>query len=395
MKYLLPGTLLAALLLAACDGQNPPADKLSCESPAVIDAIKAQIRDQAVLRVSTLEESNIGLPGDFGQAEATAALSALGVDIDNIRTLQAAGQNHPLSCEASLRLNPPAETRQKLQESFSHYMTVHETDGVDLDGILLNHGFKTDVNKGYILPLPYTVAAGANGQPEVDANAQTAAAALNLPLRFYLAHPLLGEQVKAIEAQAASEAARQRELDALNQAQLQARLETAKTENQGWHKELNQNWNNLPPAARAALKTGQEQWNRLRETECAYYGKSESAEPLEQEVLRLECDSQRVQQRLPELAQNAETHLLAAVNEARRKNQEADQEIRRLWQSVPDDVKAIIGQDYQNWNSATAAKCVAAAQQAGGSHAGQLVRLECETEETRRKINELRGYVAQ
>ncbi|QMT41476.1 lysozyme inhibitor LprI family protein [Neisseria shayeganii] len=394
MKRLLLCTLLSAACLSACGEKDAPS-ALSCSAPEVVEALKQQIRQESAVQAALGNHAD-QLPSVSDAAAVNSGLEALGLAIDDIRTVQPAGKdNAALACEASLRLTPTADAALKLQESFTRYMSVHETDGIDMESVMSN-GLRADGKQGYFRSLSYTVQATDDGaKTVVELDSKAAAAALSLPLRFYLAHAQLKHDAQVLEQAASAEAARQQELDALNQAQLQARLEAAKSENQGWHRQLNQQWQSLPPAARAALKTDQEQWNRLRESECAYFGKSESSEPLEQEVLRLECDSQRIEQRLPELAQNAETHLLAAVNEARRQNQQADQEIRRLWQSIPDDVKAIIGQDYQNWNSATSAKCAAAAQQAGSNHSAQLARLQCETEETRSKINELRGYVVQ
>lgn len=394
MKRLLLCTLLGTAFLSACGKQDTAADNaFSCEAPATLSALQEQIQAEAVM---LLKHHDFLPAGDYSTEAVAQAFQHTGFALSDVRTVKNEAQ---LGCEATLRLKLTPEVKTRLQQSVAnHALILDATQPYDLDKIILESEapLQADGHNGYMRTLAYTVArTDSDGKTVVSTDSKTAALSLTPVLRFYLAHDRLKADADEIRKEEAANTVRQQELDALNQSQLQARLEAAKTENQGWHRQLNQQWQSLPPTARSAMKTAQEQWNRLRESECAYYGKSESSEPLEQEVLRLECDSQRVQQRLPELAQSAETHLLAAVNEARRQNQQADQEIRRVWQSIPDDVKAIIGQDYQNWNSATSAKCAAAAQQAGSSHAAQLARLECETEETRSKINELRGYVAQ
>lgn len=394
MKRLLLCTLLGTTFLSACGKQDTPADNaFSCEAPATLSALQEQIQAEAVM---LLKHHDFLPAGDYSAEAVAQAFQHTGFTLSDVRTVKNEAQ---LSCEATLRLKLTPEAKTRLQQSVAnHALILDATQPYDLDKIILQSEapLQTDGHNGYMRTLAYTVArTDSDSKTVVSTDSKTAALSLTPVLRFYLAHDQLKADADEVRKAEAADHVRQQELDALNQAQLQARLEAAKTENRDWHRQLNQNWQSLPPAARSALKTGQEQWNRLRESECAYYGKSESSEPLEQEVLRLECDSQRVQQRLPELTQSAETHLLAAVNEVRRQNQQADQEIRRVWQSIPDDVKAIIGQDYQNWNSTTSAKCAATAQQAGSSHAAQLARLECEIEETRRKINELRGYVAQ
>lgn len=379
-------TLAALVLLGGCGKEEAPA-ALSCESPEVLNLLKTQIQTEAAARAAAEAD---GLPGGHTAEAAAAAMTALNFGLDGIRTTQAlSASNQTLGCEATLRLNPAADAVKRLEEAFTHYMTVHETDGVDMNGVMSgsNNWLQADSAGGYVRKLSYTVQTAENGaKAVVNIDAKTAAAAIALPLRFYLAHPLLSRQAQAVEQQAASDAARQQELDTLNQAQLQARLDAARSANESAHGRLNQLWQSLPPDTRTALQEPQQQWNRVRETECAYYGKSESVEPLEQEALRLECDTQRVELRLTELAQQAESGRQQALADAQRRNQAADREIRRVWQSIPDDVKAIIGQDYQNWNSAVAAKCSAAE--------GQLAQLECETAETLAKIKELNGYIA-
>ncbi len=390
-------TLLSLLVLSAC-GQNEQASSagLSCEAPEVMALLKEQIQSESVRQAAEPRDS---LPGGYAATDIGLALTALGFELDGVRTVKPlSADNTTLGCEATLRLNPSTEAAKHLQESFSLYMLIHETDGVDMAGIMAgsNNWLKADGNHGYTRPLPYTAQLDTgNNKAVVSLDSKMAAAAIALPLRFYLAHGKLNADGQALQQKAASDTAREQELDALNQAQLQARIEAARTANQGIHQQLNQFWQNLAPGAQSALQEQQQQWNRLREAECAYYGKSESVEPMEQEALRLECDTQRVQQRLGELSQQAEGRLQTDLSDARRRNQEADREIRRLWQSIPDDVKAIIGADYQNWNQATAAKCTAAGQQAGSGQAAQLARLECETTETQNKIKELNGYVSQ
>ena len=168
-----------------------------------------------------------------------------------------------------------------------------------------------------------------------------------------------------------------------------------RTQNKQAHDELNKAWQALPAAARTQLKDAQNQWNRLRESQCAYQSKADSTEPLEQEALRIECDTRELQQRIPALKQEAEAFTGNQLTEATQRAQAAQQELRNVWQSVPADVKDIIGQDYQSWAASSAAKCAQAAQQAGGGNNGQLARLECTATEARNKAKELRGYVSQ
>ena len=277
-------------------------------------------------------------------------------------------------------------------------MEINESDGIEYNEMMTagDPTLKPDGQGGYIRPLSYTVSQTDNGDKLViNVDSKTASSGLQPPLSFYLAAPDLAKQVAEIRQKSAAEETRQQELNTLDQNRLQARIELLRTQNKQAHDELNKAWQALPAAARTQLKDAQNQWNRLRESQCAYQSKADSTEPLEQEALRIECDTRELQQRIPALKQEAEAFTGNQLTEATQRAQAAQQELRNVWQSVPADVKDIIGQDYQSWAASSAAKCAQAAQQAGGGNNGQLARLECTATEARNKAKELRGYVSQ
>ena len=384
--------LLTAAALAAC-GKEEAKPALSCQAPEAV----GQLTDQIQAAVSPAQES--GLPHfEAGASEVQAAFGQLGFEITDIRTTQAASEgSKTLSCEATLRLAPKPEAQARIKQSIENYLEINETDGIDYNGLMsAGDMLKPDGKGGFIAPVSYTVSQTDNGDKlVVNVASKEIAAGLLYPASFYLAAPDLAKQVAEIRQKSAAEETRQQELNALDQNRLQARIDLLRTENKQAQENLNKTWQALPAAARTALKDAQNQWNRLRESQCAYQSKADSAEPLEQEALRLECDTRELQQRIPVLKQEAENQAANQIAEARRRSQAAVQELQSVWQSVSDDVKGIIGQDFQSWNRSAAAKCSAAAQQAGGGSAGQLAEQECVAAEARAKTQELRGYVSQ
>ena len=386
--------LLIAASMAACGKEEAKPTALSCQAPEALEQLKAQIQATA------FPPSDSELPApQVSAAEIQAALDQLGFEITDIRTTQAASEgNKQLACEATLRFAPKPEAQARLKQSISDYMEINESDGIEYNEMMTagDPTLKPDGQGGYIRPLSYTVSQTDNGDKLViNVDSKTASSGLQPPLSFYLAAPDLAKQVAEIRQKSAAEETRQQELNTLDQNRLQARIELLRTQNKQAHDELNKAWQALPAAARTQLKDAQNQWNRLRESQCAYQSKADSTEPLEQEALRIECDTREVQQRIPALKQEAEAFTGNQLTEATQRAQAAQQELRNVWQSVPADVKDIIGQDYQSWAASSAAKCAQAAQQAGGGNNGQLARLECTATEARNKAKELRGYVSQ
>jgi len=386
--------LLIAASMAACGKEEAKPAALSCQAPEALEQLKAQIQATA------FPPSDSELPApQVSAAEIQAALDQLGFEITDIRTTQAASEgNKQLACEATLRFAPKPEAQARLKQSISDYMEINESDGIEYNEMMTagDPTLKPDGQGGYIRPLSYTVSQTDNGDKLViNVDSKTAPSGLQPPLSFYLAAPDLAKQVAEIRQKSAAEETRQQELNTLDQNRLQARIELLRTQNKQAHDELNKAWQALPAAARTQLKDAQNQWNRLRESQCAYQSKADSTEPLEQEALRIECDTREVQQRIPALKQEAEAFTGNQLTEATQRAQAAQQELRNVWQSVPADVKDIIGQDYQSWAASSAAKCAQAAQQAGGGNNGQLTRLECTATEARNKAKELRGYVSQ
>ena len=386
--------LLIAASMAACGKEEAKPAALSCQAPEALEQLKAQIQATA------FPPSDSELPApQVSAAEIQAALDQLGFEITDIRTTQAASEgNKQLACEATLRFAPKPEAQARLKQSISDYMEINESDGIEYNEMMTagDPTLKPDGQGGYIRPLSYTVSQTDNGDKLViNVDSKTASSGLQPPLSFYLAAPDLAKQVAEIRQKSAAEETRQQELNTLDQNRLQARIELLRTQNKQAHDELNKAWQALPAAARTQLKDAQNQWSRLRESQCAYQSKADSTEPLEQEALRIECDTREVQQRIPALKQEAEAFTGNQLTEATQRAQAAQQELRNVWQSVPADVKDIIGQDYQSWAASSAAKCAQAAQQAGGGNNGQLARLECTATEARNKTKELRGYVSQ
>ncbi|AZR59480.1 lysozyme inhibitor LprI family protein [Eikenella corrodens] len=385
--------LLIAAALAACGKEETKPAALSCQAPEAI----GQLTDQIQAAVSPAQES--GLPYfESGASEVQAAFGQLGFEITDIRTTRAASEgSKTLSCEATLRLAPKPEAQTRIKQSIESYLEINETDGIDYNGLMsAGDMLKPDGKGGFIAPVSYTVSQTDKGDKlVVNVASKEIAAGLLYPAAFYLAAPDLAKQAAEIRQKSAAEETRQQELNTLDQNRLQARIELLRTQNKQAHDELNQAWQALPAAARTQLKEAQNQWSRLRESQCAYQSKADSTEPLEQEALRIECDTREVQQRIPALKQEAENQAANQIAEAGNRSRAAVQELQSVWQSVSDDVKDIIGQDFQSWKRSASAKCTAAAQQAGGGTAGQLAEQECIAAEARAKAKELRGYVSQ
>lgn len=398
---LIAASASALLLLAACGGEDTPkSPSLACDAAGVLPNVEQQILNETATLLRRSGQND--LDGGYSTEHTASALRDFGMSLVDVRTIGETGEgaNRSLSCEAVLRVNVSDSIRQRLQEAAQHFMAVYETDGVDVDTIMASaQGHLKPEGQGrYSAPISYTVQLTDRGDKILTrAQTTTAAEALETPLRFYLGHEALARAANSLQQAAASEEARLQELDQLNQTRLQDRLNLAKQQNQQAQADLDRTWQGLPESLRGFMDAEQQQWAKTRQSECAYYGKSESSDPVEQNILSTQCETDAIKQRIQDLrgqSQNAhpnqanEANAQRATGEAKQQRQVAERELRQVWGSIPDDVKTYLNADYQSWQQGLTGKCGTA----GGDEAAQIKRLQCETQAVREKTEELRGY---
>lgn len=397
--------VLGAAVLAACspqkDGETASEQVFACDAGAVKAAVADGIRaDAAALLKTGAADADILGGGGYAPSEVNEALQALGMVLEDVRTVQGGEEsaNH-LACEAVLRLKIDSAADARLQRSMADYRETGPNNAGSGDVqdeetavLLTENGFKAEGGGVFARPLAYAVRQADNGKVLTEAETAPTAAALEKVLRFYLAHDKLGRAAADSKMQEASETARMQELDSLNQARLNDLIELAKQEQAQAQAELDALWQAMPETLRRNMQQEQVQWTRVRQSECAYQAKSEHTDALEQTLYALRCETEQTRVRTERLAQKQETAAASLLDEAKAKQLEADREIRRVWGSMPEDVKPHLEADYQAFRQGLAARCETAAGQLGGD-AAQVARLQCEAAAVRQKADELRGFL--
>lgn len=397
IKYLF-GSITLALGLVAC-GQNadkPQPPTLSCDAAGVLPNVEQPILNETALLLRRSTEHD--LDGGYSADATSAALRDFGMTLTDVRTVSETGQGttRSFTCEATLRLTVSDTIRQRLQASADHFMQVYETDSVDVDSIMGSaQGYLKPEGQGrYSTPISYTVQLTDRADKIITrVDVAKVAQALEVPLRFYLGHDSLARAAGSLQQAAASEEARMNELERLNQTRLQDNFDLAKQEQQLAQSELNRIWQTLPDGVQNDISAEQNQWVKAVQSECAYYGKAQSSEPLEQSTASLQCETGAIRERIRQLQNKTNAGTSAATppaaNDARQQRQAAERQLRSVWGSIPDEVKAHLQDDYRSWQQSFANKCG----QADGDELAQLARLQCETQAVREKTEELRGFV--
>lgn len=405
IKYV-TASIALALTLTACGGDNNNAVQtptLGCDAAGVLPQVEQPILNETALLMRRATERD--LDGGYNAEATAAALRDFGMTLNDVRTVSETGEGaaRTLTCEATLRLTVSPHIRERLQAAADHFMQVYETDGVDIDSIMgsANGYLKPEGEGRYSAPIQYTVQLTDRADKIIArADVGQVAQALETPLRFYLGHDSLARAANSLVQAAASEEARIEELERLNQARLQDGLALAQQENRHAQSDLDKAWLALPETVRNDMNAEQNQWIKARQSECAYYGKSQSSEPMEQNIASLQCETSAIRERVQQLQGKAganANHAIASTpaatapranSDVHQQRQAAERQLRAVWGSIPDDVKAHLQDDYRSWQQSFVSKC----SQAAHDEVAQIARLQCETQAVREKTEELRGF---
>ncbi|MCP2041528.1 uncharacterized protein YecT (DUF1311 family) [Neisseria sp. HSC-16F19] len=80
--------------------------------------------------------------------------------------------------------------------------------------------------------------------------------------------------------------------------------------------------------------------------------------------------------------------------QAQRRNQSANSDINRLWNSLDDTVRTELQADQRQWVNSKTSRCAEAALQGGSSTRAEYLRLQCDTQMTQERLQYLRGFAA-
>ena len=114
-------------------------------------------------------------------------------------------------------------------------------------------------------------------------------------------------QAEAAQKQQAEEQQMESErlLNEQKQAQLEANLAMAQSENTLANQAINELWKNYPVDAKKLMLEAQRAWVKKKELDCKVEAASSSTDSNEKEIVRLNCDTRATKSRVYEL-QNAQ-----------------------------------------------------------------------------------------
>lgn len=389
--------ILITLTLAACGKDTPQQEAnpiLQCNSIEAQNAVR-QIIENAIVDNLVRTQGPDGSPYFFNPDNIHATLPQMPIQLSQIQAEpnRASGpqDNGIINCQARISFTPSPELMQRAQESANTWAKAHQSPAINLAATLArSHNYSQG---SYSNTINYRLlAAGGRNHPSLNTEVPQAnqiAQSFN-PLFFHYLNSPNASALVAAASQAASDTEQTDAIQNLIEQQAKAQYDLAQSENNAAKAQLSQAWQSLDADTKNRLLPSQSQWDQQRQAQCAAQVQAIS-DPTERDTARLKCDTQNILQHIPQLRQQAQQYSNEALNNARRANQQADAEIRRVWQQVPDDVKNIISADYQNWNNTLAARCATSATQSGGNP--EIARLNCETQATQSKIDELRAMI--
>lgn len=362
--WLLP--IACVLGLSAC---NPLSNEVSCSSPDVAVLMNEIIKEN--LESQLTQEMN---SSNIANQHIKDLIQQLGIQLGDVRTHQKpTEQNNKYSCEASLQLSIP-ENIIKTAVSSKNILEGNSDGNADF----FENEYKLE-GASYNKNVHYLV------QPTDDGKKVyvelTHADETIQPIKELLSYALMENVAKEVQQLAKSQEA---EFNQLYEEQLAARLNEVKSQWKLADTELNNVWNGFPEAIRNKLKENQKAWLNSHRKECEFQSKSGETQPQAQEIAYLECQVERIGERINELHSKASNMSGELEKAAEQKFNKALSRLQRASNKVSPDILQQIGFN-ENWAEHTTNQC----QQQSDS---TLAFWECATRAFDQKAKELEGY---
>lgn len=285
MNEKIVGTLcLVPLLLSGC-GEKVDA---SCSSEDA-QTLVSQIITEEAEKVAGEQKSEDGSPL-FNISKIRATLSEFKISIENIRTTKQDPNSTKKFCAGDVKIVVPAEVLSSADKA-------RELAGVNsVSQYVQANGFENNANS-LKKSIEYDV------QPTDDKkkiyaeleNAKLIAAVVSEITQSALLKPILDAKKSEADAQAK---AQQQEQEKQVAVQKQAALEQAKADNALANQTITELWKSLSEENRKMLLDQQRAWIKKKEVDCRLEAASKTMDPVEKEVVRLNCDTNATNQRV-------------------------------------------------------------------------------------------------
>lgn len=231
----------------------------------------------------------------FDKQEIRALVAKVKFYLIDVRTSQNDPDSRKVFCSAKLKIVIPTEVQIKANKAFElagqGKSIAKIADNIDLDRQEDSY-VKETIDYNYIPTDNDTKILAQVDEPETVVEFMAGVLAANL---LY----------SSMEAQKSKEdRKKQEELVAIEQQKKAANelaLIEAKGQNEIAKNYLNEVWTAIPTATRETLSKIQIAWNKKKQLDCKINSLAEGKDELEIEILKLRCDSQKMQERAGEL----------------------------------------------------------------------------------------------
>ena len=152
----------------------------------------------------------------------------------------------------------------------------------------------------------------------------------------------------------------------------------------------------MDAGVREQLKREQVAWNRDKESTCNLYAKENGQTQQERDIFRLDCWTDKSDQRTSELIA-LEKQLLPQIQKAQKEQLEKSsavaiaeiEKVHAAWSEVPDDIKQQLEGDFAGWKDEVTSTCFPE----GKDSVQDVIKSnECVTKAAQKKLKEINGY---
>lgn len=205
------------------------------------------------------------------------------------------------------------------------------------------------------------------------------------------------EKQEAVQQQASSVVAEPVETPRdVPEENLEAKLGQAQADYAEAEIRLNKVWKEMDAGVREHLKREQVAWNRDKESTCNLYAKENGQTQQERDIFRLDCWTDKSDQRTSELIA-LEKQLLPQIQKAQKEQLEKSsavaiaeiEKVHAAWSEVPDDIKQQLEGDFAGWKDEVTSTCFPE----GKDSVQDVIKSnECVTKAAQKKLKEINGY---
>ena len=205
------------------------------------------------------------------------------------------------------------------------------------------------------------------------------------------------EKQEAVQQQASAVVAEPAETPKdVPEENLEAKLGQAQADYAEAEIRLNKVWKEMDAGVREHLKREQVAWNRDKESTCNLYAKENGQTQQERDIFRLDCWTDKSDQRTSELIA-LEKQLLPQIQKAQKEQMEKSaavaiaeiEKVHAAWSEVPDDIKQQLEGDFAGWKDEVTSTCFPE----GKDSVQDVIKSnECVTKAAQKKLKEINGY---